>query len=306
MAMRPKVKLGVLAAVGAAAVALTTAVAVPSEAASGPAPVSAGSRYLALGDSIPFGYRESNAVNAPNYAKPGTMVGYPFLVAHDLGLRLTNASCPGETAASFIKAGNIDHGCSAQGDGTPGGYRTLFPLHTTYASSTQSQLQYARAFLKKYPATRLVTLQIGANDGLRCIENGNCNTPAQQATLAQRVINRLTTILNSIIKQGGYKGQLVLVNYYSVNSVSPTVTGQSQLLNNAEASVARNYSNVTIADAFTRFANASKNATGNDTCTAGLETFLTANGSNENCGIHPSLAGHALIASAVERVVRKS
>src|SRR6476620_2583689 len=127
MALKPRFKLGVVAAVGAAAVAVTTAVAVPSAAASGPAPVTAGARYLALGDSIPFGFRESNAVQAPKYADASTFIGYPYLVARDLGLRLTNAACPGETAASFINAGNLDHGCLAQGDGTPGGYRSVYP-----------------------------------------------------------------------------------------------------------------------------------------------------------------------------------
>ena len=307
MAMKPRLKLCVLAAVGAAVVAVTTAVAAPSEAASGPAPVSSGSRYLALGDSIPFGFRESNAVQTPNYAHASTFVGYPALVARDLHLRLTNASCPGETAASFIDAGQVDNGCLAQHDGTPGGYRSVHPLHTTYASRTQSQLQYARAFLKKYPGTKLVTLQIGANDGLRCIANGKCNSLAGQlAVLAGKVIKRLTVILNRIIVKGGYKGQFVLVNYYSVNSASPAANQQSQLLNNAEASVASKFSSVTIANAYGTYRSASRNAAHNDTCTAGLETFLTSAGSNENCGIHPSLAGHALIASSVERVVRKS
>src|SRR5689334_2727064 len=143
MALKPRIKVGVLAAVGAAALAVTTAVAVPSEAASGPAPVTSGARYLALGDSIAFGYRESTAVQAPDYAHASTFHGYPELVAQDLGLKLTNAACPGETAQSFITTGDRDHGCSAQGDGTPGGYRSLFPLHTTYKDATQSQLQYA-------------------------------------------------------------------------------------------------------------------------------------------------------------------
>ncbi len=67
-----------------------------------------------------------------------------------------------------------------------------------------------------------------------------------------------------------------------------------------------------VANAFSVFSNASKNSADPsgtpDTCLAGLETFLTnpQPGGNENCGIHPSLAGQALIATSVERVVRKS
>jgi lysophospholipase L1-like esterase len=306
MASKPKIKLVVLAAVGAAAVAVTTAVAAPSEAASGPAPVTAGSRYLALGDSIAFGYREPTAEQTPNYAKASTFHGYPYLIAQDLGLKLTDAACPGETAASFIKTGNLDHGCTVDEHNDPNsGYRANFPLHAKYTSSAESQLQFARAYLKKFPGTKLVTLQIGANDGLRCIELGNCNTIQQQAALAGRVQKRLNTILHSIITKGGYKGQLVLVNYYSVNSAVSTQNQQSSLLNAAEAQIAHNYHTVTIADSYSAWAQGSKNGAGNNTCAAGLETELTSPDPNTgNCGIHPSLAGHALIASAVERVVK--
>lgn len=307
LALKPRKTLATLAAVGAAVAALTAAGAVPASAVAGPAPVTQGSRYLALGDSIAFGFRESNAVQTPNYAKAGTFIGYPALIAQDLGLRLTNAACPGETTASFITAGRLDHGCTLQENETSPGYRAVFPLHTKYTGPKESQLQFAIAYLKKFPKTRLVTLQIGANDGLRCIELGQCNTTQQKAVLAGQVQKRLTTILNAITKKAGYHGQLVLVNYYSVNSASTAANDNSNLLNLAEAAVARNYKNVTIADAYSRFASASRNAPGKNTCVAGLETFLkSATPPNGNCGIHPSLAGHALIATAVERVVKKA
>ena len=180
------------------------------------------------------------------YAKPATFHGYPYLIGQDLGLKVTNAACPGETAASFITAGNLDHGCSADENGvSAAGYRMNFPLHTKYTSASESQLQFAIAFLKKFPGTKLVTLQIGANDGLRCIELGNCNTIQQKAAWAAKVERRLNTILSAITKKGGYHGQLVLVNYYSINSASTDANDNSQLLNAAEASVAKNYKNVT-------------------------------------------------------------
>jgi lysophospholipase L1-like esterase len=307
-AMKPRKKIAILAAVGAAVAALTTAGAGPVAAATTPAPVTQGSRYLALGDSIAFGYRESNAVQTPNYPKPATFHGYPYLVGQDLGLKVTNAACPGETAASFIKAGNLDHGCSADENGvSAAGYRPNFPLHATYTSPSESQLQFAIAFLKKYPGTKLVTLQIGANDGLRCIELGNCNTIQEKAALAGRVQKRLNTILTALTNKGGYHGQLVLVNYYSINSASTDANDNSSLLNAAEGAVAKNFKNVTIADSYSRFAQASLNAAGSDTCAAGLETILTSSTPpNGTCGIHPSLGGHALIASSVERVVKKA
>jgi lysophospholipase L1-like esterase len=306
MALTPRIKLAAAAAVGVAALAMTTAAAVPSLAASGPAPTKSGGSYLALGDSIPFGYRESNAQVTPDYTNPKSMSGYPELVARDLGLNLTNAACPGETTASFIMKGNQDNGCTKTVSGTPG-YRAAFPLHHDYP---RSQLLYALGYLKAHPDTKLVTLQIGANDGLRCraLHGGTCQGSDLAAVIGQIQTN-LNRILTKITTTGGYHGQIVLVNYYSINVIDPSGTGQVAALNQVEAGVAKQFSNVRIANAFTIFKNASKNTANGtpDTCQAGLETYLKANTSgNENCGIHPSLAGQGLLANAVARVVRKS
>ena len=305
MALNRKTKIGMLVAVGAAAIA-TTVAAVPSQAASGPAPVSAGSRYLALGDSIAFGYRESTAVQAPDYTKANTFVGYPELIANDLDLKLTNASCPGETTTAMIDVTAQDNGCQTTVTGTPG-YRAAYPLHTTYASANQSQLDFAIAFLKAHPNTKLVTLQIGANDGFVCQETtqDQCTSPSELSAVLAKITKHATRIVRNIRNKGGYSGQLILVNYYSVQSASNDANAQS-LAVNAALNQAITGENVTVADAYNQYAKASKNAPGNDTCTAGLLTFQTVSTQNENCGVHPSLGGSALIASAVERVVSKS
>ena len=309
MALTPRIKIAAMATVGIAALTLTTAAAA-APAATTPPPVKSGASYLALGDSIPFGYRESNAVVAPDYTKPSTMAGYPTMVAKDLGLKLTDAACPGETTASFIKKGDQDNGCTLAADDTTGGYRSHFPLHQDYP---RSQLLYALGYLKAHPNTKLVTLQVGANDGLRCraLHGGVCQGN-DLAAVIQEIQTNLTKILTQLTTKGGYHGQIVLVNYYSINVRDPSGTGQVKALNQVEAGVAQQFKNVRVANAFGQFAQASKNSpdpSGTaDTCLAGLETFLTnpAPGGNENCGIHPSRAGQALIATAVDSVVRKS
>ena len=310
MALTPRIKLAALATVGVAALAITTAAAVPSLAAGGPAPTTQGGSYLALGDSIPFGYRESNAVVQPDYTKPKTMQGYPAMVAKDLGLKLTDAACPGETTASFIKKGDQDNGCTTTAANGPG-YRTAFHLHQDYP---RSQLLFALGYLKAHPNTKLVTLQVGANDGLRCraLHGGVCQGN-DLAAVIQEIQTNLNRILTQLTTKGGYQGQIVLVNYYSINmadAADPTGgTAQVKALNQVESSVASQFKNVRVANAFAEFAQASKNTPDGsvDTCKAGLETFLTASTSgNENCGIHPSRAGQALLATAVDRVVRKA
>src|SRR5579862_6772200 len=92
-----------------AAVALVFAVCVGISAGAAAAdPVSgsdANGTYLALGDSVAFGYVPPNAVPAPNYQDAHSFVGYPEFLAQQLNERVTNASCPGETSTSMLVAG---------------------------------------------------------------------------------------------------------------------------------------------------------------------------------------------------------
>lgn len=306
MAMKPRMKFRALAAVGAAAIAVTSLVALaPSGSAAqvrraaAPAPVRAGSVYLALGDSIPFGYREATSLPAPKYTQANTLIGYPNLIANDLDLHVANAACPGETTTSMINTSRPDNGCNHNATGGPGYRAAGFPLHVSY---TGSQLDYAMKFLKSHPNTKLVTLQIGANDGLVCqaTTEDHCTSPAELSALLAAIGKHVATILHRL-RGTGYKGQLVIVNYYSINSASDDANANSLAVNAAVKNASAPY-NVTIADAYALWAKASKNAAGQNTCTAGLETLLTGGG----CGIHPSYAGQAVIATAAERVISKS
>src|ERR1700721_755840 len=75
--------------------------AVPASAAPVTGPFGYGT-YLALGDSVAFGYVPPQAVPAPNYSDPRSFVGYPEDVARALHVLVSNASCPGETTGSFL------------------------------------------------------------------------------------------------------------------------------------------------------------------------------------------------------------
>ncbi|MGH3235351.1 MAG: hypothetical protein ACRDOH_19305, partial [Streptosporangiaceae bacterium] len=87
--------------------------------------------YLALGDSVAFGYVPPQAVQAPNYFDPRSFVGYPEDGARALHIRVSNASCPGETTASFLAPGAPGNGCE-NSPGSSAGYRTEYPLHVPY------------------------------------------------------------------------------------------------------------------------------------------------------------------------------
>jgi lysophospholipase L1-like esterase len=262
--------------------------------------VTAGSRYLALGDSVPFGYREPDSKpGTPNYSKASSFVGFPEDVAANLHLKLANAACPGETTSSFLKKTAQSNGCTNPGPGsTAPSYRSQFPLHVKY---TTSQAKFAVKFLKQHPNTRLVTLMIGANDGFVCQEQTSDGCVSELSTLLAKVKKNVKKILTLVRHKAHYKGQLVIVKYYSTDYSSGLATLESTDLNTALEQAGKNF-NVRIANGFGQLKKGAKQAGGN-TCTAQLLTQTP--GASSPCGVHPSYAGQALLAQAVERVVKQ-
>jgi lysophospholipase L1-like esterase len=259
-----------------------------------------GTDYLALGDSVAFGYREPTTVPAPNYQDAASFVGYPEDVAAALHLKVTNASCPGETSSSFIDASAESNGCenhvSSTGQVEPGGYRTLYPLHVAYQGS---QLAFALHFLKTHRDTRLVTLAIGANDGFICQDTtpDHCTTPSELDPVLARITKNVGIILRDIRDEAHYRGQIVIVNYYSLDSANPLDNAATAALNGAMDAGAKPY-DVEIAHGHALFA-ADSTYSKDDECTAGLLTQLSTGG----CGVHPSPAGQSVLAQAVEEAV---
>lgn len=261
-------------------------------------PAVPGSRYLALGDSIAFGYRESDNPPTPDYSKATNFRGYPEELATNLGLKLTNAACPGETTSSFLNASASSNGCESHYDSTSGtvvagGYRTINPLHVSYSGS---QFAFAKQFLRSHPGTRLVTMTIGANDGFLCQRTTSDGCIGEFGKLLSTIRTNLATTFKGI-RATGYAGQIVLVNYYSTDYSDSILTGEIMSLNQALAQAVAPY-HVKIASAFDAFQAATQQV-GGVTCTAALITVLSSGG----CGVHPSVAGAALLAQTAERKV---
>lgn len=259
-------------------------------------PVQVGRDYLALGDSVPFGYREQTNLPTPNYFDAASFVGYPEDVAAAEGLHLANASCPGETTDSFITPGAASNGCENSPDAGPA-YRQVFPLHVSY---TGTQLSYALGYLRHHRGTRVVSLMIGANDGFLCQASTKDHCASELPGVLAKVGHNVATILSAIRSGAHYRGRIVLVSYYSLNYADALATGSSQLLNAALTSAAQPY-DVTVADGFGTFEQAAAQS-GGDSCKAGLLTQLTTGG----CGVHPSAGGQALLALAVEKALQQS
>ena len=268
--------------------------------------VTPGSDYLALGDSVSFGYRESTTVPAPDYSSAANFVGFPEDVASALGLHLANASCPGETSTSFLNASAQSNGCenhvSATGAFAAGGYRSLYPLHVSY---TGSQMAYALQYLKAHPRTSLITLMIGANDGFICqeITTDQCASPTELAPVLATVTKNVAIILHRLRVTADFKGQIVLVNYYSTNYSNALASAGSQAINQALDQGAAGF-NVEIANGYAAFNQAAQYSAGNS-CNAGLLTQLYTSSTMTGCGVHPSVGGQAILAQTVESVVHK-
>jgi len=266
----------------------------PTFAGGHPGAPRSASGYLALGDSVTFGYREQANLPTPDYSDASSFVGYPEDVGVALGLHVANAACPGETSTSLIEPGVVSNGCENSPGGGPG-YRTLYPLHVSYSGT---QLQYALRYLRTHPHTGLVSLMIGANDAFLCQETTADHCAAELPAVLKQISSNVGDILWSIRRVAHYRGQIVIVNYYSLDYSNPTDNAGSQALNQAVDSAAQPF-DVVIADGFSVFQNAALQSSGN-TCQAGLLTQLTTGG----CGIHPSVAGQALLALAVEEAIQ--
>jgi lysophospholipase L1-like esterase len=254
-----------------------------------------GATYLALGDSVTFGYLESTVVPTPNYKNQAYFLGYPEHLAKDLHATVVNAACSGETSASLINPRAQSNGCE-NSLGSKVGYRTLYPLHVAYKGS---QLAFAVRYLKTHHNVRLVSLMIGANDLFLCQKETKdaCLASSEQKPVLASIAANVHTILSAIRNRAHYHGQIIIVNYYSLNYASSLYNGFSQTLNAAQDRGAMPF-HVRFADGYGIFAAHTRDFAGN-TCASGLITRWGAG----TCGVHPSFAGQSLLAEAVLRVL---
>ncbi|HEV3318989.1 MAG TPA: SGNH/GDSL hydrolase family protein [Solirubrobacteraceae bacterium] len=154
------------------------------------------STYLALGDSISFGYSEQVFnENFPNESPSFFEEGFTNDFAQDLsrpsaagrGVTLVNDACPGETSNGLIgekealggktSTEPAGHNPQGLGDYHPCAYSNVdgLPLHNSLSVGGQSisQLEDALSILKEgHPAHPVdaITLNIGSNDELAAIK----------------------------------------------------------------------------------------------------------------------------------------
>ena len=267
------------------ALALFVISAVPAAA------TSEGHGYLALGDSVAFGF---NPLLDPGNASNFT--GYPEIVAQTLNIEDVNAACPGEATGGFISSTGLDNVCRP--------YRAAFPLHVAY---TGTQLAFAVDFLRNNPRTRLVTINLDANDAFRLSKGpgpdvwppSTCFTSNVLQYFATCAVQNLETIF-AALRGTGYSGLIVAMTYYALDYSDPASVGGAKLLNSAMITAAGRHG-VLIASGLDAW-NATAMAAGGSSCTAGLLVRLTPT----SCDIHPSSEGRALLARAIVDTIAAS
>jgi lysophospholipase L1-like esterase len=156
--------------------------------------------YLAMGDSLAFGYSQQLFNEHIGVGEPAAAFehGYvnDFWKAHlkpGTGDQLQNLGCPGETTDSLFGTGPVGkaldptgeapcayHEVDAEANGFPAGFK--FPLHNEYGGAGVSQLEAALGYIAQdaalgRPVTE-VTLNIGANDQLHAI--AKCQAQAEK------------------------------------------------------------------------------------------------------------------------------
>ncbi len=194
------------------------------------------STYLAMGDSLAFGYSQAKFNSLFPGENPAAYdTGYVDDFAKVLrlfhpGLQVVNDGCPGETTDSLING--------------PCAYQLAFPLHHPYSGGpSSSQLSDALAYLAAHPgAVDPITIDIGANDALGLIE-GTCKLEAaciaaHAPALFAHIAGNLALILGDL-RAADPRAQIIVLGLY--NPFGETIAGGNLLtaeLNETEAKVA--------------------------------------------------------------------
>lgn len=276
------------ALVAAIVLLLTLLPAAPGSASNGTAVP-----YLALGDSVPYGW---DVVTQSFTSPPASHVGYPETLAQRSPLVVTNAACPGETSGSFVDPSAPDNGCDA--------VRGAVGIKTDWGGG--AQLDFAEDFLAAHPDTGLVSLQMGANDVFICQAGDDDDGDGLPDCTPEEFGQVLTGIAGNVVvtlarlRAAGYDGPVVLVAYYVFDYTDPAQVASGTAWRGVLQAIADSpaFGDVVVADGYAAFEQASRDF-GGDPCAAGL---LLPEGDGV-CNVHTTPRGDQVLTQAVRRVV---
>jgi lysophospholipase L1-like esterase len=277
-----------------------------------------GNTYLALGDSLAYGYHAAQfkeELESKGFVEPSTFDhGYvdDFGAALKLAnpkLQIINDGCPGETTETFIDGSGLPGYCAGGPTGTPFPYAFLHHPYTPYAS----QLADALAILKENPDVSPITLDIGANDVLQFLAS-KCGFPATFSCSPAEVQDEFAHIAGNVysilaqLHAAAPKAQIVLIGLYNpYPTVLPAPGGDKTTagLNEALAGVAALVPDTSFANPEPPF-NPSILTGGPESTDLPTICAFTAmcpggtfNPLSPNADIHPTNLGYAVMAGVV-------
>jgi hypothetical protein len=170
-------------------------------------------------------------------------------------------------------------------------------------SYVTTQLEFAKSFLATHKQTNLLTISLGANNVFLLQD--------QCSGVPQCIVNELPGVLGTVyanmlsilesLRATGFRGVLMVVNYYSPDYTDLQETGVIAELNQVLAAAA-SANGAVVADVFTAFRVAASTHASGKTCVAGL---LNANAQDEFlCDVHASQSGQQLLADTIASTYR--
>ncbi len=261
-------------------------------------------RLLAIGDSITFAWdphieADIHRVDARKYK------GYTDMLGADLGLGVDNGACPGETSGAMLDSHAEDNGCRDN--------RAAYALHASWGDHAP-QMDWVTSYLRDAIANgkppEFVVMTMGGND-LLVLEH-HCTLPSFINPLCK--VARLPFTVHAFgdhitqiakdIDATGYKGTFVVISTYAPDYsdmvAKLALTQMNGELREHVDGLAGQLSNtkVVVADGYGAF-EAVAAQHGGKTC----ETGLLIKKDDGTCDIHPTQAGHRVLADAVKKAL---
>jgi lysophospholipase L1-like esterase len=276
---------------------------------------SVGSTYLALGDSLAYGYHRAQFeseypnINPANYHEGYVNDFGAVLKLANPHLQIINDGCPGETTETFIKGSQAPYTGAYCAGGPTGSPWPYVWLHHPY--TTSSQLSDALNILKTTPNVSPITIDIGANDLLQFLgytcgfpANYKC-TEAQVGAEIEHIAGNVYYILTQLHGAAPH-AQIVLMGIYNAYPavLKPEGTGDKSIaaFNAAEASVAAKVPDASFANPEPLFNPSiiTKKPEVSDLTTICAFTAMCPGGTFSIAGdIHPTTLGYAVLAGDV-------
>jgi lysophospholipase L1-like esterase len=296
--------VGVLAAFGALALA-------PAAGAKSP-----GSTYLALGDSLAYGYhqaqfqnelKEKGFVEAANFNDGYVNDFGAALKLFNPKLKIINDGCPGETTETMIHGSGVGpEYCAGGPTGSP------FPKAFLHHAYPGTQLEDALAIAKE-SGTGTITLDIGANDILQFLSH-TCGFPVTFSCTEAQVEAELGHVASNVgfilsqLRAAAPKAKIVFVSQYNPYPTVLTPEGRGdatvEALNGALKGVAATFG-VGFANTarVINFSGTHGGPEAGDIPTVCAFTAMCPGGvfdpGSPEADIHPTKAGYAAMAAVV-------